>query len=408
MIKAILFDLDNTLITNPAARFVRSYVQILTPFLHHQFPHIDLEIIQHGLRAAIQCTIADQNPLTSNWQVFSSEFTARTGIEEAELRPQLEYFYAELYPQLQELVTAIPEAVSLVDWLISEGYAVAITTNPLFEASPIHQRMGWGGLNLDNGFAYITTLRTTHFTKPNPQYYEEVLARIGVEPEEALMVGDDWGNDILAAKLCGMNTFWIEQDEQMHAHPAETPDIFADAQGTLADLQRLITKENWLSSLTPHPLTISQIAPRMQGNLAALLGMVDEVPDHYWHQHPDPDEWSPFEIVYHLLDSERTVQRPRLERILKDDNPFLSAPPPPPGPGQMDLPDLTGHEIAMLFARERQRTLDLLGNIEAWQWQREARHSVLGPTNLLEMAAFTTRHDHLHITQLCQTLGRCE
>lgn len=408
MIKAVFFDLDNTLIANPGMRFVRNYVQTLTPHLHTQFPDVDLERIQMALRAAIQCTIADQNPLKSNWEVFIGEFSNQTDIDEADLRPHLDYFYAELYPQLRELVNPVPGAVTLMEWLMQKGYEVAITTNPLFEPSPVHQRMGWGGLNPDDGFAYITTLHSAHFTKPNQQYYEEVLARIGVEPEETLMVGDDWGNDILAAKRCGMNTFWIEHDEQMHTHPEETPEVFADAQGTLFDLQRLVTEENWLSSLTPHPLTINQIAPRMEGNLAALLGMVDEVPDHYWHQYPDPDEWSPIEVVYHLLDSERTVQRPRLERILNDDNPFLSAPSPPPAPRQMDLPDLSGKEIALLFAQERQQTIDLLSKIEDWEWKREARHSVLGPTNLLEMAAFTTRHDRLHITQLCQTLGKCE
>jgi hypothetical protein len=59
------------------------------------------------------------------------------------------------------------------------------------------------------------------------------------------------------------------------------------------------------------------------------------------------------------------------------------------------------------FATEREQTIALLTGLTDAQWGRPARHSVFGPTTLLEMAAFTARHDRLHINQLCQTLGKC-
>jgi hypothetical protein len=138
------------------------------------------------------------------------------------------------------------------------------------------------------------------------------------------------------------------------------------------------------------------------------MGMVHEMPPHYWRQRPDPNEWSPMEIVVHLRDSEGRVQRPRLERILQENNPFLIAPQPPPRPGAQALEDLDGVAVAREFAAERARTLDFLSQLSADDWNRPARHSVFGPTNLLEMAAFTARHDRLHINQLCQTIGKCE
>ena len=63
---------------------------------------------------------------------------------------------------------------------------------------------------------------------------------------------------------------------------------------------------------------------------------------------------------------------------------------------------------AEIFAEERQQTVAFLNDLPPEAWTRPARHSIFGPTTLLEMANFTATHDRLHIQQICQTLGRCE
>lgn len=409
MIKAVFFDMDNTLNQNPPFRFVRTYVTKLTRHLHGYFPHIDAETLTLALRSAIQCTIADQNPLTTNWQVFMTQFTTETGLGIAELREPLNEFYAEIYPELASITDTVPQAQELVEWLQRNGYTVVITTNPLFETSPIEQRLGWAGFPpTEWDFGYITNLNNTHFTKPHPHYFEEVMSRVGVEPEEVLMVGDDWVNDIVPAILAGMNAYWIPTESDFPSTEEIYPDVQADGQGSLAELFGLIRDEEWLDTLTTRPLTISQIEPRMLGNIAAIMGLISDVPDHFWNQRPDPNEWTPLEILVHLRDTEQTVQRPRLLRMMREDDPFLSAANPPPNPGEMDIAGLDEMQVVMEFVAEREETIAFLRDLSPIGWQRSARHSVLGPTTLLEMAAFTTRHDHLHITQLCQTLGNCE
>lgn len=409
MIKAVFFDMDNTLNINPPFRFVRSYVMKLTQYLHQYFPDIDAEELSLALRSAIQCTIADQNPLKTNWQVFTEQFISESGLSITDLREPLDKFYVEIYPELAKLTEPVSGAADLIRWLQDNGYMVAITTNPLFEDSPIDQRLGWAGFApADWDFAYITNLHTTHFTKPHPHYFEEVMSRIGLEPEEVLMVGDDWANDMVPAVLAGMNAYWIPVEHDFPPSDEKLPAIEVDGQGSLADLFTLIRDEQWLEKLRSRPVKTAQIEPRMLGNIAGLMGLVEEVPPHFWNQRPDPNEWSPLEIIVHLRDSERLVQRPRLERILREDDPFLSEPNTPPNPGEMDVAGLNGLDVALEFAAERQKTLNFLRELSPIAWQRSARHSVLGPTTLLEMAAFTTRHDHLHITQLCQTLGNCE
>jgi len=136
--------------------------------------------------------------------------------------------------------------------------------------------------------------------------------------------------------------------------------------------------------------------------------MLRNIPARYWEQHPIPDEWSILQIVCHLLESEQVVQRPRLQRILNEDNPFLRSPQPPPGPHEALACDQSGLRAARRWAAERQKTIMWLRQLSANDWQRPARHSIFGLTTLLEMAHFTAQHDRLHLNQLCQTLGRCE
>jgi hypothetical protein len=259
----------------------------------------------------------------------------------------------------------------------------------------------WAGFDPDQTrFKLITTLENMHFAKPTPHYYEEVLARIGVESEDAIMVGDDYKNDIAPAAVAGLATWWL----------SETPNpdlpVQPDGRGTLRDFLDAVN-DGWLQTLPPHPRTAEQVFPRMLGNLAALDGLAREIDPLSWNVRPIPNEWTPLEILLHLQDSEINVQRPRLERILNEENPFLPPSPEPLRPGEWDVTGKNAAEVLAGFRAERLKTLDILRDLTPEQWKRPARHSIFGPTNVLEMAHFTARHDRLHINQLCETVGAC-
>ena len=82
-----------------------------------------------------------------------------------------------------------------------------------------------------------------HAAKPQPAYYREILAAVGVEPGRALMVGDDWKNDIIPAATAGLFTFWIAPDD---ATPQDTSLIAG--QGSLDDLAQRVNG-GWLEQL---------------------------------------------------------------------------------------------------------------------------------------------------------------
>ena len=67
--------------------------------------------------------------------------------------------------------------------------------------------MRWAGLNQDD-FELYTTYENIGCCKPNLDYYREILRRIGCQPEECLMVGNDVGDDMCAREL-GMDVFLL-------------------------------------------------------------------------------------------------------------------------------------------------------------------------------------------------------
>lgn len=404
MIKAILLDLDDTLLGNPTEQFVRRYLALLSGYLGER---LGIEPgISRALVAGVQAIVRSDNPRRTNWETFYMAFDpllAETGVTREAFDPVVAEFYRETYPELQPLTQRRPGARLLVEWLLERGYRVAVATNPFFPRTAIEQRLAWAGVPVDEvQFAMVTTLDNMHYAKPHPAYYEEILARVGVQADEAIMVGDDWDNDIVPAWHAGLNTFWVCNDGDV---PDDQP-VQPDGCGSLADFACRVQDEHWLETLEALPHTIAQICPRMNGNLAGLLGIVQEAPDDVWPMRPDEDEWSPMEVLCHLRESEVELQRPRLELIAREENPFLSQPKEPPAPASRVCPQ-EALLVAAEFARERARTVEFLNSLTPEQWARPARHYIFGPTTLLEMAHFTAQHDRMHITQLCQTIGKC-
>lgn len=50
------------------------------------------------------------------------------------------------------------------------------------------------------------------WSKPAEQFYREVERRLGVAPQEVLLVGDDFENDYRAARAAGWHALWLDRD----------------------------------------------------------------------------------------------------------------------------------------------------------------------------------------------------
>lgn len=233
MLKALLLDLDDTLLVNPMERFIPAYFQALTRFLAG---HVPPETLIAELLAGTRAMDGNDGTGPTNEETFAAHFYAAVGVPREVLEPEFRRFYAEAFPTLRALTRPHPDARPLVEWAFASGLQVAIATNPLFPLAAIEERLAWAGVPASE-FPYhlITAYESMHATKSHPAYYREVLERLGRKPGECLMAGDDWAWDIVPAAALGIRTFWIGEPEDV---PCE-PGVVLNGAGPLGELRRL-------------------------------------------------------------------------------------------------------------------------------------------------------------------------
>ena len=113
----------------------------------------------------------------------------------------------ELFDAVVLRAAVCAAAAPAVREIRSLGYQVILATNPLFPAVATQSRIRWAGLTPED-FERITTYENARFCKPNPDYYQEILGKLNLNPSDCLMVGNDVDEDMIAETL-GMRVFLL-------------------------------------------------------------------------------------------------------------------------------------------------------------------------------------------------------
>jgi len=230
MLRALLIDLDDTLLDNPMEPFVAAYLKAIAGIAAER---VEPEALVRELLRATRAMDEDSGGGSTNQDAFAAVFYPALGLDPDEMAPVFARFYAERFPDLRRFTAQRREARPLLDWAFERGLQVAIATNPLFPATAIEQRLAWAGTPVEElPFDLVTTYENMHATKASPAYYEEILAVLGRNPEECLMVGDNWEWDVVQPARVGIPAFWIADPQ------AATPTGGARpvGQGRLGDL----------------------------------------------------------------------------------------------------------------------------------------------------------------------------
>ena len=206
-IRAVLFDLDGTLLPMDQSAFMKLYFGGLAKKLAPRGyePKALIDAIWTGSAAMVQNDGTKMNE-TVFWEAFSSIFGDRV----KEDIPYFDDYYRNEFRDARNACRLNPRVPEIIGLLKEKGLHLALATNPLFPEISTVTRTRWAGLE-PSDFALITTYENSGFCKPNPSYYLDVAKRIGVPPEECLMVGNDVAEDMIAETV-GMQVFLLTDD----------------------------------------------------------------------------------------------------------------------------------------------------------------------------------------------------
>lgn len=214
MLKAVVFDMDNTLLDINLGAFVAVYMR--------DEARLIADICQKNSVNALASLSGILIDLVRNRRRAEDDRTNHAFyIDELRRRCQLplddpiigeafSYYEREVLPlRNSPLINARPRegAHRAIQTVADRGLRIALLTNPGFTRDCIECRMKWGEID-DAPFELVTTMENSTRCKPDIRYYLESLDVMGLSPEEVLMVGNDAQRDFPVPD-CGIQTAFV-------------------------------------------------------------------------------------------------------------------------------------------------------------------------------------------------------
>ncbi|MDW7673612.1 MAG: HAD family hydrolase [Bacillota bacterium] len=230
--KAVLFDLDGTLLPLDTEEFLKQYLKLLAGKVAHL---IEPEVFITKLLSSTEVMVANSCGNKTNEEVFMEDFLPKLGTKQIEIMGLIDDFYRNEFKVIKKVASPIKESREIVKFLINKGIAVVLASNPVFPLVAFEERMKWAGIE-DLPFQFVTSFEIMHFCKPNIGYYEEILSKLQLNAEDCLMVGNDAQEDLVAGKL-GIKTFLVNDGFIIDRSQGKYQ---ADYTGKLQDIYKVI------------------------------------------------------------------------------------------------------------------------------------------------------------------------
>ena len=204
MIKVVMFDLDGTLLPMDQDVFVKAcfggLAKKLLPFGYE--PTTVVEAFRRGVGAMIK-----NDGKKTNKTVFWNVLAKLLGETIRQREPDFEDYYKNEFQKVKEVCGFNPRAKEVVELVKSKGLRPVLATSPMFTKIATESRVSWAGLETSD-FELVTTYEDYSFAKPSLGYYKAVIEKLGVSPNECVMIGNDALED-MAAKELGVKVFLL-------------------------------------------------------------------------------------------------------------------------------------------------------------------------------------------------------
>jgi FMN phosphatase YigB (HAD superfamily) len=223
MLKAILFDIDETLLdwrgrTRSWEDYEREHLERVYYHVHETVQALPVSSDQFYERLMTHVfvlwgdakqTLAAPHLGKVLVQTFSEQGVAPHLLIEDEL---LRVYDNRLVPG----VKPFPDALSELPYFKHQGLRLGIVTNALQPMSMRDIELQEAGL-LDYFESHCRlSAADIGYLKPHPRIFQEALDRLGITAEEAIFIGDNLAADIAGAQSIGMKAVLRERAETLH------------------------------------------------------------------------------------------------------------------------------------------------------------------------------------------------
>lgn len=209
MVKAVIFDLDNTLydydVCNEKAE--ESLLKEIAAVFH-----IDADRSRELLKNAkknVKKQLGEEVAASHNRLLYMQNICEQMN------KPSAKYamgFYNCYWDTMLEEMQLFPYVIPLVKALRERGCKVALLTD--LTAHIQYRKLE--KLGLGNYLDYIVTSEEAGAEKPSGKMFELTLSKLELSREEVIMVGDSLKKDIEGAQACGIKGILFEKSVDIH------------------------------------------------------------------------------------------------------------------------------------------------------------------------------------------------
>ncbi len=223
MLRAVLFDLDNTLYdTGRQVALAReNAVKAMIA--------AGLEADYEEAAAALADVVSERGP---NYGRHYDDMMARLG-----LKPDPKAIAAGVaayHDAKTAYLVPYPDTVPTLLEIRDRGYRIGVVTDGV----PVKQWEKLIRLGLSDFFHAVTVTDEESAQKPNPKSFRNAAAALKVKPGECMMVGDRLDRDVRGAKAAGMTAVQLAADGRLRepVDEGEEPDYIISRLSDLLEL----------------------------------------------------------------------------------------------------------------------------------------------------------------------------
>ncbi|MEJ6654412.1 MAG: HAD family hydrolase [Pseudomonas sp.] len=202
MFQLLTFDLDNTLWETESV--VVAAEQTLLEWLDHHAPLFTQRLDQEARRAVRNEVLASDPALrhrVTALRIAILEHGLRKAGYPPEQAAELSLAGFDVFLDARHALTFFPHCEPLLEEL-AKHYQLATISNGNADV----RRLG-----LEKYFKIIVSADEVGLSKPDPAPFLAALERAGVEPHQALHIGDHPVDDIQGAREVGLHTLWFNR-----------------------------------------------------------------------------------------------------------------------------------------------------------------------------------------------------
>lgn len=209
MLKYVFMDMDGTLLNMKESEFEKNYLGRMVMFMERHFPGEGKNIVKAVGYGGEKMKTNDRKQ--SNEVLFWKEFEKVYPKTRAELEPLLLEFYDTEFCRTGDGYVENPDMKAAMELLNEKGYGLVVATNPLVPQVANKHRLEW--CTLDTlPWLEVTSFEKYTTTKPMKEFYGEICEKLGLNPQEAMMVGNSVKDDAPAMEI-GMDFFLMLNED---------------------------------------------------------------------------------------------------------------------------------------------------------------------------------------------------